>query len=298
MTGKKKIPRIKASFLHLWHLPAIQFFVPDRFYLKLQYRHYFGKELNLDNPVTFNEKLQWLKLYDRKPEYTQMVDKYEVKNYIKETIGADFLIPLLGVYNNFDDIDFAVLPDQFVLKPNHTSGNVYICRDKSTIDYQQLKSDVDGWLKRQYFWVHREWPYKNVKPRIICEQFISENDTVPDDYKVLCFNGKAKLIEVHSDRFGNHHQDFYNGKWHKMKISQGFNTSDQRLEKPRAFDQMIAMSETLAREMNHVRIDWFIVQDKLYFGEITFFDGAGFEPFDDEENDMLLGNFINLPIKN
>ncbi|KNZ42031.1 ATP-grasp fold amidoligase family protein [Acetobacterium bakii] len=297
MIEKRKIQQIKESISYLWHLPMVQVFVPDRLYLKLQYRNYFGKALNLDNPVTYNEKIQWLKLYDRKPEYTQMVDKYEVKNYIKKTIGADFLIPLLGVYNNFDDIDFAVLPDQFVLKPNHTSGDVYICRDKSTIDYQQLRKDVNGWMKRRYYWVHREWPYKNVKPRIICEKFISEENEVPDDYKVLCFNGVAKLIVVHMDRFGNHQKDFYDKEWHKTGITQYYEPSNWTHEKPHKFDKMIELSETLARDMSHVRIDWFIVQDKLYFGEITFYQGSGLEPFENENDDMLLGNFIKLPLK-
>ena len=297
MTEKRRNPKIKAAISQLWHLPLIQVFVPDRFYLKLQYRNFLGKKLNLDNPATYNEKIQWLKLYDRKPEYTQMVDKYEVKNYIRNTIGEDYLIPLLGVYSAFDEIDFAVLPDQFVLKPNHTSGDVYICRDKKTIDYKQLRRDVERWLKRRYYWAHREWPYKNVIPRIICEQFISEDNTVPDDYKVLCFNGKAKLIEVHMDRFENHLQDFYDADWEKTGISQGFESTERLYEKPIVFEKMISLSETLARDMRHVRIDWFIVRDMLYFGEITFYDGSGLVPFDDEKDDYMLGSWINLPIK-
>jgi len=297
MTEKRRKLKISAAISQLWHLPLVQVFVPDRLYLKLQYRNFLGKKLNLDNPATYNEKIQWLKLYDRKPEYTQMVDKYEVKNYIRNTIGEDYLIPLLGVYSAFDEIDFAVLPDQFVLKPNHTSGDVYICRDKKTIDYKQLRRDVERWLKRRYYWAHREWPYKNVIPRIICEQFISEDNTVPDDYKVLCFNGKAKLIEVHMDRFENHLQDFYDADWEKTGISQGFESTERLYEKPIVFEKMISLSETLARDMRHVRIDWFIVRDMLYFGEITFYDGSGLVPFDDEKDDYMLGSWINLPIK-
>lgn len=254
-----------------------------------------GKNLDLNNPKTFNEKIQWLKLYDRKPEYTQMVDKYEVKKYIKETIGSEYLVPLLGVYSRFDEIDFAALPNQFVIKPNHTSGDVYICLDKSAIDYTKLKKEVDQWIKKRYYWVHREWPYKDVKPKIICEKFMSEDNRIPDDYKVLCFNGKAKLIQLHRDRFSNYYMDWYDENWHKTNICYGIPVSDNVYEKPREFEKMIQLSEQLAAGMSHVRIDWYILKDKIYFGEITFFNQSGLKPF---EADALLGSWINLPIDN
>jgi hypothetical protein len=270
--------------------------ISDKTFLKIKYWLYLKKKLNLSNPTTFNEKLQWLKLYDRKKEYIQMVDKYEVREYIAKTIGKEYLIPLLGVYNTFDEINFNQLPDKFVLKPNHTSGNVFICKDKSKINYQKLKKDVNKWLSREYYWLHREWPYKNIKPKIICEKFITANNEAPDDFKVLCFNGKAKLIELHRDRFGDHNQDFYDENWNKTNISQGFNVSNNIYPKPKELDLIINLSEQLASDLYHVRIDWFIVDNTIYFGEITFYDGAGFVAFDNQEDDQLLGGWIKLPV--
>jgi hypothetical protein len=167
--------------------------IPDKMYLKIKYRLRIGKKLDLENPKTYNEKLQWLKLYDRKPEYTMMVDKYEVRKYIAKTIGEEYLIPLLGVYERYEEINFDDLPNQFVLKPNHTSGDIFICKDKSIIDHVKLKKEINKWLKRRYYWVHREWPYKNIKPRVICEKYLQDNIT---DYKFMCFNGELKMIEI------------------------------------------------------------------------------------------------------
>lgn len=290
--------KLKHSILEtFWHSNIIQSLIPGKFYCTWKYKKYIGKKLNLKNPQTFNEKLQWLKLYDRNPSYTNLVDKYQVRKYIEKTIGKEYLIPLIGVYDTYDEIDFDVLPNRFVLKPNHTSGNIYICKDESIIDYAELKKEVNMWLKRRYYWVHREWPYKNVKPRIICEKFISDKDNTPDDYKVLCFNGKAKLVELHIDRYGNHKLDFYDEKWNKKSISWGIPASNIVYPKPIEFEKMIMLSEKLAANMIHVRIDWLIADNKLYFGEITFYDGAGFDPADKEEDDFLLGSWISLPIE-
>ncbi|MCX7883741.1 MAG: glycosyl transferase [Caloramator sp.] len=251
--------------------------------------------LDLQNPKTFNEKLQWLKLYDRNPLYTKLVDKYEVRKYIAETIGEEYLVPLIGVWDKFEEIHFNKLPNQFVLKCTHDSGGVVICKDKNNFDIEKARKKINKALKRNYYYYGREWPYKNVKPRIICEEFISDKETTPDDYKVLCFNGKAKLIEVHIDRFGNHKQDFYDIKWNKTKISQGNINSNYFYEKPKLLEKMLELSEILANNMYHIRIDWFMINDKLYFGEITFFDGSGFDPFDNIEDDYLLGSWIDLP---
>lgn len=267
----------------------------DKPYLKLVYRSETGKKLNLDNPQTFNEKLQWLKLYDRKLEYSKYVDKYSVRSYISKTIGEEYLIPLIAIYNNVEEIDWHSLPNKFVLKCTHGSGSNIICIDKSKLDIGDAKKKLRKWMKKSWYWFGREWPYKNVKPRIVCEKFISDKDITPDDYKVLCFNGKAKLIEVHIDRFGAHKQDFYDINWKKTSISQGGTVSNFIYEKPKQLKDMIQLSEKIASNMYHVRIDWFVVHDKLYFGEITFYDGAGFDPFDNKDDDYLLGSWINLP---
>lgn len=268
--------------------------LPDRPYLKLVYWGETGKKLNIDAPVTYNEKLQWLKLYDRKPEYCNYVDKYAVRSYISKTIGEHYLIPLLGVYDKVEEIDWESLPDKFVLKCTHGSGSNIICKDKGNLDIEASKIKLNKWMKKSWYWFGREWPYKNVIPRIVCESFISESDNTPDDYKFLCFNGKVKLIEVHIDRYGSHKQDFYDEEWNKTAISQEGTRSDFVYEKPPLFEKIIQLSEQLASKIIHVRIDWFVVKDKLYFGEITFYDGSGFVAFDNEKDDCLLGGWIEL----
>jgi hypothetical protein len=269
--------------------------LPDRTYLKLAYRGQIGKKLKIDAPVTYNEKLQWLKLYDRKPEYSRYVDKYEVQQHIRETIGEKYLIPMLGLYSSVEEIDWDSLPDRFVLKCTHGSGTNIICTDKDNLDTAEAEEKLRGWMKRSWYWYGREWPYRDVKPRIICQEFISDSGRTPDDYKVLCFNGKAKFIEVHMDRFGDHKQDLYDEGWNKVSIIQGMTPSELVYEKPACFDEMMRLSEELAADMYHVRIDWFVVDERLYFGEITFYDGAGFYAFDKVEDDRKMGNLIHLP---
>jgi len=268
-------------------------FLSDRVYLKLLFWLRFNKRLDLNNPLTFNEKIQWLKLYDRKDEYKCYVDKYEVRNIIKEKIGEEYLIPLYSVYDTPNQIKWEDLPESFVLKCTHGSGANIICKNKNELNIKKASLLLRKWYKKNWFWYGRAYPYKNIKPRIICEKYISDLDITPDDYKVLCFNGKAKLIEVHHDRFGNHTQDFYDINWNKTKITQS-NPSDTLLPKPKCLEEMIRLSETLAEGFIHIRIDWYIVNNKLYFGEITFYDGSGFTPFDNYEDDNLLGSWIKI----
>jgi len=285
---------------NIWHLPMIQYFVPDSLYLKLQYKNFIGKDLNLENPTTFNENLQWLKLHDRKPEYTQMVDKYEVRKYIKETIGGEYLVPLLGVYSRFEEIDFDALPNQFVLKPNHTSGDIYICQDKSSIDYVELKEEVNRWLKRNYYWVHREWPYKNIKPRIICEKYmVDESGTELKDYKFMCFNGKVKCSFVCSNRYSSKglNVDFYDAEWNLMPFERLYSGSQKELTKPKNYVKMIELAEKVAHDKYFVRVDFYEINGQLFFGEITFYPGSGLEKFVPESYDYLLGSWLELPLE-
>lgn len=273
--------------------------IPDEIYLKILYRLSLGESCNLKNPVKYNEKLQWLKLHDRKPEYERMVDKYEVRAYISEKLGEEYLIPCYGVYNSFDQIDFSKLPEQFVLKCTHDSGSVEICKDRSAFDIKKVGERLTESLKKNYYYTYREWPYKNVKPRIIAEKFMVD-ETVDDlrDYKVMCFNGEAKLIEVHENRFARERgytQTFYDREWNKLDIAQkGFVPTDELREKPAKLEEMLELSETIAKNMYHARIDWYLVGDKLYFGEITFFDGSGFAKFDNERDDIFFGNLIRI----
>lgn len=271
----------------------------DALYLKMEYYFQTGRRLNLNNPKSYNEKLQWLKIHDRKPEYTQMVDKAGVKDYITKTIGEQYVIPTLGVWKHFDEIDFTILPEKFVLKCTHDSGGLVICKDKKMLDKVSAKKKIEKCLKKNYFYGTREWPYKDVEPRIIAEPLLEQaNGDEICDYKVMCFNGKAKLIELHMNRHSDHHtQDFYDVNWQKTEISQGKGyggCSDIEVPKPSCLDKMLQLSETLTKDMAHCRVDWYVVNGHLYFGELTFFDGSGFDLFDRYEDDLLLGSWINL----
>lgn len=275
--------------------------LPDDLYLKIKYRLTMGRKLDLNNPETFNQKLQWLKLYDRKPEYTQMVDKYEVRKYIKEIIGEEYLIPLLGVYDSFEEIDFDNLPDEFVLKPNHTSGNVFICKDKSKIDYKKLKKEVNRWLKREYYWLHREWPYRNVKPRILCEKYlVDESGKELIDYKFMCFNGEVKCIFVCSNRNSplGLNIDIYNVDWNLMPFGRPNSPrTGVKIPKPRNFNKMIEFAEKLAKDIPFIRVDFYEVDGHLYFGELTFYPTSGFGKFTPEYYDDILGSWLKLTIE-
>ena len=275
--------------------------MPDEEYLKKTYKAYIGRELNLDSPTSFNEKLQWIKLYDRNPEYTMMVDKYAVRAYISQKLGEDYLIPLLGVWTDPNDIDFEALPNQFVLKCNHNSGlGMCICKDKSKIDIEKVKKDLRKGLQENYFLGGREWPYKNVPRKIIAEKFmVDESGTELKDYKVLCFNGVPKFVEIHRGRFGKDHtQDFYDTSWQRMNYEQvGLPLAKELMPKPPFADEMFRLSALLAKDIPHVRVDWYYANNRLYFGELTFFDSSGFDPFIDYKQDEELGSFLILPHK-
>jgi len=270
----------------------------DETYLKLIYRGIIGKKLNLDNPQTFNEKLQWMKLYNRKPEYTMMVDKYAVREYIKEQLGEEFLIPLISVWDSPDEIDFDALPDQFVLKCNHNSGTgMCICTDKSKLDIEAVKEDLRKGLKEDYYATSREWPYKNVKRKIIAEKYmVDESGTELKDYKILCFNGEPKLIQMHSGRFSTvHTQDYYDTEWNRLEILQGCPMAEKAWDKPEFLKEMLELSKKLSEGIPHVRVDWYYVENHLYFGELTFFDASGFDEFEPDEYNTIIGSWITLP---
>lgn len=276
--------------------------IPDNIYLKLRYKYYTGKKLNLKNPQTFSEKLQWLKLYDRNPLYTKLVDKYEVRKYIAETIGKEYLIPLIGVYNNIEEIDWKSLPNQFVLKCTHGSRANIVCSDKSKLDVEDAKNKLKKWIKRNWFWFGREWPYKNVKPRIICEKYIKqENSTSLIDYKFYCFNGEPVYCQVIKDRDTEETIDFFDMDWNLMKFTRlhkpnsPFPHSKTEIKKPLNFEVMKKISKILSKNIPFVRIDLYSIDEKIYFGEITFYPFAGFGEFDPPEWNKKLGDLIVLP---
>lgn len=268
----------------------------DKKYLEYKYELIMGKKLNLENPKTFNEKLQWLKLYDRNPEYTKMADKYEAKKYVSSIIGDKYIIPTLGIYNKFEDIDFDKLPEQFVIKPTHTSGNIYICKSKNEIDYKELKKIINNWLKRKYYYLYREWPYKNIQPRIIVEKYIQNNNGEElKDYKFFCFNGEPKVVLVCSNRFSNMSKTFFDENWNVYDFTEGGHKKDESIEKPINFEIMKELSKKLAKNKSFVRIDFYDLNGTIYFGEITFFPSAGYEKFDPMNYDDFFGEMIKLP---
>ncbi|MEH7086682.1 ATP-grasp fold amidoligase family protein [Neobacillus drentensis] len=273
--------------------------LPDKQYLKLMFIIRIKQKLNLNKPRTFNEKLQWLKLNDQRSEYTTYVDKFEVRKFIENTIGGQYLIPILGVYDNFDEIDFEALPDKFVLKCTHDSGGLVICTDKSNLNIKEAKDKLNKCLSRNYYYVHREYPYKNVKPRIICEKYmVDESDTDLKDYKFMCFNGKVKCSFVCLNRNSPHglNIDFYDLYWNIMPFERYYPKSGTTINKPINYDKMIELAEILSKDIPFVRIDFYEVDGKLYFGELTLYPGSGFEEFTPKSFDELLGSWINLPI--
>ena len=272
--------------------------ISDKRFLKILYKNKMGKKLNLKNPNTFNEKLQWLKLYDRNPDYTKMVDKYEVKKYVAKTIGEEYIIPTLGIYNDFDEINFEKLPNQFVIKCTHDSGGNIICKDKTKLDFKNARKKIGKCLKRNYYNAGREWPYKNVKPRIIIEKYMQ--DGIQDelmDYKFMCFNGKVKCSFVCSERYEKDglKVDFYDLNWNKMPFQRHYPNSNKDIPKPKNYELMIQLAEKLSKEIPFVTVDFYEINGKVYFGELTFFPGSGFEEFTPEKYDKILGDMLELP---
>lgn len=274
------------------------FFLGDKAYLKLRYKLITGKKLNLENPKTYNEKLQWLKLNDRNPEYTKMVDKYEVKKYVANIIGEEYIIPTLGIWDKFEDIEFDKLPNQFVLKCTHDSGGIIICKDKNKLDIEKARKKINKCLKNNFYYHAREWPYKNIKPRIIAEQYmVDESGTEIKDYKFFCFNGKAKVILVCSNRFVKLKETFLDENWNIIDVVEGGHEREEKIEKPFNHSEMVKLSERLAQNIDFVRIDFYEINKKVYFGEITFYPASGIERFKPEEYDMKLGDMLKLTKK-
>ena len=269
----------------------------DEKFVKWKYYLVFRKKLNLDSPQSFNEKLQWLKLNDRHQEYTQMVDKYEAKKYVASIIGEEYIIPTLGVYNSFDEINFDELPNQFVLKCTHNSGGIVICKDKSTLNIEKSRKLMNKWLKVNPFWKNREYPYKNVKPRIIAEQYMEdESGWQLKDYKVFCFNGEPQFVEVDYDRYVGHKLNVYSLDWKFLDFYMTSpNDSSVIIPKPKCLNKMIDFAKTLSSGLVHIRVDFYSIGEKLYFGELTFTPGSGLINFHPEEYDALLGSKLLLP---
>jgi len=269
--------------------------MPDSVMSKFYFKVVLGKKLNLENPQTFNEKLQWLKIHDIHPEYTQLVDKIAVRDYITEKIGGEYLFPLLGSWEKFEDIDFDSLPDKFVLKCNHDSGSVKIITDKNQINKDELSAFFKGRLKLNPYNAGREYPYKDVKPLIIAEKFMEASDGKGiNDYKFFCFDGKPEIMFVATDRAIDVRFDFYDMDFNHLSIYNIHPNSDSVVEKPKCFDEMKQLCEKLTKGMKFVRLDLYEIDGKVYFGEFTFFHGGGFYLFEPDEWEKKLGDLIKI----
>lgn len=293
----------KPKIIGIILLGKFSFLFSDKQYLQMMYWLHLGRKLNLKNPKTFNEKLQWLKLYNHKPEYTIMVDKVKAKEYVAKLIGEEHIIPTLGVWDDPDDIDFDALPDQFVLKCNHNSGTgMCICRDKSKLDIEKVKAELRKGLKENYFMRWREWPYKNVPRKILAEKFmVDESGTELKDYKIFCFNGEPRYCQVISDRNTDEKIDFYDMHWKRLVGLVGLNglndkvhNSEYAIPCPESFENMKQMASLLAKSIPFSRIDFYEINHQAYFGEITFFPATGFGNFNPREWNVKMGDMITL----
>lgn len=268
--------------------------IKDSVYIKILYKYRMGKKINLNNPKTFNEKINWLKLCDRKDIYTKMADKYEVKQFISETIGDEYVIPLIGIYDSFDDIDFDKLPNRFVIKCTHDSGGLVICKNKKELNIDDARSKIQKSLKRNYYLKGREWPYKNIKPRILIEKFI-EDDMIDDlrDYKFMCFNGRVKYVYV-TVKNDNIWENYYDANFKPVDVNHGFPRYNEEFAKPKNFHKMVRIAERLAKNTPFLRVDLHNIKGEILFGEMTFYDWGGLRAFADEKFDVRLGNLIDI----
>lgn len=269
----------------------------DKKHIQMVWKRKMGYNLNLDAPKTYNEKLQWLKLHDHNPLYTTLVDKFAVKEYVASKIGSQYIIPTLGVWNSFDDIDFEQLPDKFVLKVTHDSGGLVICRDKKTLDQESVKLKIEKSINTDYYKQGREWPYKNVPRRIIAEQYMEDKFTGElRDYKFFCFDGVVKAMFIATDRQNRDEPyfDFFDDQFNHLPVKHGHPNAPIVPEKPLCFDEMKRLASILSKNIRHVRVDFYEVDGKVYFGEMTFYHHSGMVKFDPPNWDTIFGKWIKL----
>lgn len=264
------------------------------------YRYKMGRDLDLKDPVLYTEKLQWLKLYDHRDEYTQMVDKLAAKKFVADRIGEQYVIPLLGVWDAADAIDFESLPEQFVLKTTHDSGGYQVCRNKKSLDIKAVKRKMRRLLRRNYYNCSREWPYKNVKPQIIAEKYME--DAIQGelrDYKFFTFGGVPKVLYIAQGRGrgGQTYADFFDMEFHHLPFTIDHDMAPKFPEKPVNFELMKDFAAKLSAGTPQLRVDFYEVDGKLYFGEMTFFHCSGMAPFHPEQWDRTFGEWVNLPPK-
>lgn len=275
--------------------------LPDEVFLRLQYKRLLGRSLNLENPTTYTEKLQWLKLHDRNPIYTELVDKLSVRDFVVERIGAEHLIPLIGVWDRVEEINFDELPSKFVLKCTHDSGGVVICRDKNLLNKKETERKLKKSLSTNYYYLGREWPYKHVRPRIIAETYMEdETSSYLKDYKFFCFDGKPKALFVATDRGVPGEEvkfDFFDMDWNKLNIINGHPNAVKTPSKPSNFKELFNIAAALSNGLSHVRVDLYSINGRVYFGEMTLHHFSGLVPFEPDSWDNTFGSWLRLPPK-
>lgn len=296
MNGIMFLKKVKRHICWRLKLDKLYDRMTDQEYIKFLYKKSFGKELDFENPITFSEKIQWLKIYNRRPEYTDMVDKFTAKKYIESLIGNEYIIPTLGVWDSFDEIDFNELPNQFVLKCTHNSGGLIICKDKSKFNMKTSKKKIDNSLKRNYYLSSREWPYKNVIPKIIAEEYIENNIDGLHDYKIWCFNGEPIYIQFITGRVGNCvYEGFYDTKWNLQEFTYHNPKIINTVKKPECLDTLLELARVIAQSQPFVRCDFYVLEDgSIRFGEITFYPMSGLEHWKPYDMDKVLGDMIDL----
>lgn len=288
----KKIARVFAY--QIWD--KYFYGVSDSLFLKVKFRLLMGYKLNLKDPKTFNEKLQWLKLNDIHAEYTKMVDKVDAKSYVASQVGSKYIIPTLGVWDSVDDIDWASLPKQFVVKATNDSGGIVVCKDKSSLDIESAKVKLRGLGGRDYTLTSKEYPYRDVPHRFIAEEYMEDESGYElKDYKIFCFDGEPKFLFVATGRQQNDTRfDFYDTEFNHLPVLNGHPNADVWPVKPENFEEMLDVASKLSKGFPHVRVDLYNVNGRIYFGELTFFHWSGMVPFEPREWDETFGSYINL----
>lgn len=292
----KKIHKVltNPSFVLVLFLKKTRKIWPDKFYISAIYRLRFKKKLNWKNPQTFNEKLNWEKLYNRNPQYTIMADKYRAKEYIGNIIGGEYIVPCYGVWDKFEDIPFDELPNEFVVKTTHDSFGAMLCKDKATFDYKKAKDRVRESLSRNWYPYLREWVYKDIQPRIIIEKLLDDHSGHElQDYKFWCFNGEPKVMYI-TNKGKSIFENFYDMDFQPLAINHSFERRVPEFEKPEAFELMKSLAKKISQDIPFVRVDFFYVDGQVYFGECTFYDWGGLTPFKDDKWDIELGQWIDL----
>lgn len=272
---------------------ALTGWIPDKQYLQLTYLLRMKEVLHLKHPRYMSEKMQWLKLYDYKPEYAQMADKVEVRKFVAERLGEDCLIKQYGVYERAEDIPYDELPNRFVLKCSHDSASTVVVKDNSTLNIKKTNDFLNKRLKLRFYLEGRENVYKEVKPRIVCEEFLGDTNEVPEDYKVFCFGGNPEFVTVDVGRFRKHAQFYYDTNWNLFKMdSEYVPEPGQAVKKPVLLDKLLESAKLLSKGMRFVRVDFYIVNNKLYFGELTFYPAAGYKRYTPVEVDLKYASLI------